>query len=80
MYAYTKYFESDHTVLYYPGARDDFLNGWFFNEKQDDSTYPCSVFRISFDPADKITEWQEKITIRIDEHLTNKPQHQLQNL
>ncbi|MDB5117018.1 MAG: hypothetical protein JWQ79_2510 [Mucilaginibacter sp.] len=80
MYAYTKYFESDHTVLCFPGASDNFLNGRFFNEKQINKVYPCSVLRISFNPADKITAWQEKITTRIDEHLTNQPQHQLQSL
>jgi len=70
MYAYTKYFDSDHTLLCYPGNEDSFVKGYFYNEgKKEDISYPCSVMRISFDPSESIGKWQERIHSKINQGL-----------
>lgn len=71
MYAYTKYFNSDHTILCYPGTEDDFISGKFFNEQEHIRVhYNCSVLRLKFDETqyDKrtfIQDWQKDIVKRI---------------
>jgi 5-methylcytosine-specific restriction enzyme subunit McrC len=74
MYAYTKYFNSDHTILCYPGTDDDFISGMFFNEQGAiGQHYDCSVLRLKFDESQYekntfIQDWQRDIVKRI----TNK--------
>ena len=72
MYAYTKYFNSDHTLLCYPGNEDSLTNGHFFNEeKQDEIVYPCSVMRITFNPGKTIKQWQERIYQTVRDNLNH---------
>jgi len=79
MYAYTKYFDSDHTILCYPGADEDFIDGYFHNEgiaKGND--YRCSVIRLKFDinqydPQKFMAFWQMDIAERINGYCGPKP-------
>ncbi|RZJ84479.1 MAG: restriction endonuclease [Chryseobacterium sp.] len=71
MYAYTKYFNSDHTILCYPGTQEDFIPGYFHQEHPEGTeNYPCSVIRLKFDinayPKQYfITHWQKDIAEKI---------------
>lgn len=75
MYAYTKYFNSDHTLLCYPGNEDSFVSGFFYNEERKEvNGYPCSVIRIAFDPKDPIGRWQERISEQVLKSITQENQ------
>lgn len=70
MYAYTKYFDSDHTLLCYPGETDDFIDGHFYNETGNGVDYKCSVIRIMMDmnigkENIPISQWQQDINRKI---------------
>lgn len=71
MYAYTKYFDSDHTILCYPGADEEFLDGYFHHEQHiSGDHYRCSVLRLPFDVLkyDRqgfISQWQRDIAGQI---------------
>ena len=62
MYAYTKYFQSDHTILCFPGNRDEFITGSFFNEVEGGIIYPCSILRIALDSSLPVYKWQKNIS------------------
>lgn len=66
MYAYTKYFHSDHTIICYPGY-DDFLEGYFYDEENQEQKYKCSIVTIGVDRNLPISKWQERISLRIRE-------------
>ena len=68
MYAYTKYFRADHTLLCYPGD-DDFFYGYFFAEEAEVIGKRCSVIWISVEKAHTITHWQSKIGDKITDVL-----------
>ncbi len=68
MYAYTRYFKADHTLLCYPGE-DKFQNGYFFAEEAEKIGSRCSIIRISMDKEDKISTWQSRIGTRITDVL-----------
>lgn len=74
MYAYTKYFGSYHTILCYPGADEEFVDGHFHNEDDNlDEHYRCSVLRLKFDMEqypiqNMISHWQMDIAKKIDEY------------
>ncbi|KIA96228.1 hypothetical protein OC25_03890 [Pedobacter kyungheensis] len=65
MYAYTKYFSSDHTILCYPGADEGFVDGHFHHEESGHGYYRCSVLRLKFDismyPSQQLALWQKDI-------------------
>lgn len=69
MYAYTKYFDSEHTILCYPGKKDDFYDGRFYDENAKGNNYPCSVLRIGIDVSSSISSWQNRITTTIEKQL-----------
>lgn len=83
MYAYTKYFDSDHTILCYPGVDEDFIDGYFHNEGiAGGNNYRCSVIRLKFDinqydPQKFITHWQMDIAERINGYCKLKPTKQI---
>jgi len=79
MYAYTKYFESDHTILCYPGIDEDFTDGHFYNEDHKLSNhYRCSVLRLKFDfeqyssSQNFIANWQKHIAKSIYSYCNHK--------
>lgn len=65
MYAYTKYFGSDHTILCYPGTDENFVDGHFHHEDSGHGHYRCSVLRLKFDismyPSQRVSLWQKDI-------------------
>jgi 5-methylcytosine-specific restriction enzyme subunit McrC len=79
MYAYTKYFSSDHTILCYPGESEEFINGHFHNEDQHSGDhYRCSVLRMEFDISkypikNLVSHWQSDLAERINNHCKPKP-------
>jgi 5-methylcytosine-specific restriction enzyme subunit McrC len=58
MYAYTKYFSSSHTLLLFPGTRNEHKLGYFFDEESRKLKYRCSVGIIYLDSNVSITQWQ----------------------
>lgn len=72
MYAYTKYFNSTHTLLCYPGDFDHQIEGNFYHESSKTDAYPCSTIMIGLDPKVNITEWQNKICTNITDYLKTK--------
>ena len=72
MYAYTKYFESEHTLLCYPGKEGEFISGYFFDENNKTEKYKCSVLRISLDVSKPINKWQEDIANLMEQYIINK--------
>jgi 5-methylcytosine-specific restriction enzyme subunit McrC len=64
MYAYTKYFESSHTILCYPGPEQHLTEGYYCNEIGGKQTYPCSVLRIGLEVGhdQNIVKWQKDIS------------------
>jgi 5-methylcytosine-specific restriction enzyme subunit McrC len=64
MYAYTRYFKADHTLLCYPGE-DKYQNGYFFAEESETFGSRCSIIRISMDKANTISTWQSRISTSI---------------
>jgi hypothetical protein len=67
MYAYTKYFKSDDTILCFAGNSDEFISGNFFSEVYGGENYPCSVLRIAMNASSPIYEWQEIISKTIQD-------------
>ena len=72
MYAYSKYFQSSHTILCYPGKREEFVNGYFHDELTGQTgAYRCSVIRLHFDieayPKENfMSHWQQDISEKIN--------------
>lgn len=69
MYAYTKYFKSDHTILCFPGDSDEFISGNFFSEVDSGNNYPCSILRIAMNASSPIYEWQKIISKTIQDSI-----------
>jgi len=60
MYAYTKYFHADHTLICYPGS-DVYIEGNFLDETVLTEKYKCSIRTIGIDVKQPIENWQKKI-------------------
>jgi 5-methylcytosine-specific restriction enzyme subunit McrC len=66
MYAYTKYYQSSHTALVYPGNGLENCKGDFYLEGKNEKKYPCSIIRIKLlEESTSIVKWQEKIADEI---------------
>ncbi len=63
MYAYTKYFDSEHTLLLYPGEKDEYYQGHFYPEGQPSKNkgYPCSMITIGLNEGERLEEWMSRI-------------------
>jgi len=68
MYAYTKYFHSDHTLLCYPGS-DSHLLGKFYDEENLKEKYNCSVVTIGIDATLPMDAWQKRICDSIEKSI-----------
>lgn len=68
MYAYSKYWKTDHTILCYPGSGNS-LNGHFFDEFSEEMGKKCTVVTIAMEASYPINEWQERIKVKIEELL-----------
>lgn len=74
MYAYTKYFQSGHTILCYPGSTGKF-SGKFLAEVPGHSGYHFSIETIEVNANHTIRQWQEEIC-RVFEGYLEKDYHQ----
>jgi 5-methylcytosine-specific restriction enzyme subunit McrC len=66
MYAYTKYYQSSHTALVYPGNGLENCTGKFLPERAEFCHSPCSIIRIKIpEKMEGILEWQQQISTTI---------------
>ena len=85
MYAYTKYFQSIHTILCYPGSGSKLI-GHFLEEIEntgsaaiedknttENSRNRCSILTIGLDSSQPIHLWQEQIKKQVTSLLENFP-------
>lgn len=68
MYAYTKYFQSWHTILCYPGSNGK-CSGKFLAEVPGSSGYPFSIETIEVNANHSIGQWQEEIYRVFEDYL-----------
>jgi 5-methylcytosine-specific restriction enzyme subunit McrC len=63
MYTYTKYYQSSHTALVYPGNDLQNCKADFYLEGTKEKGYPCSILRIGIpENGESITKWQELLS------------------
>lgn len=66
MYAYTKYYQSSHTALVYPGNGLENCRGDFYFEGENRTEYPCSIIRIDLpEYGESVSEWQKSIPLKL---------------
>ena len=69
MYAYTKYFQTSHTLLIYPGLESGIYNAAFYDEESGTARYPCSIMTIGLDVKNSIPNWQKHISNNVVQFL-----------
>lgn len=72
MYAYTKYFDSEHTLLLYPGEKDGYYQGHFYPEGQagKNKGYPCSMITIGINEGERLEKWMSRIGESVEKRMT----------